>query len=66
MPLSGWTVVGVASNIGPGLFQFTSQPTTNDPQRYYTVQLPIVLCQGRPFRTFRKVKIETLIGFSPN
>jgi hypothetical protein len=40
LPLSNWTVVGAASNTAPGMFQFTSQPTTNDPQRYYGVRSP--------------------------
>jgi sugar lactone lactonase YvrE len=40
LPLSNWTVVGEASNTAPGLFQFTSQPTTNDVQRYFRVRSP--------------------------
>jgi hypothetical protein len=40
MPLSNWTVVGTASNIGPGRFQFTSQPTTNDSQQFFSVRSP--------------------------
>ena len=40
VPLNDWTVLGAASNIAPGLFQFTSPPTTNDPQRYYRVRSP--------------------------
>jgi DNA-binding beta-propeller fold protein YncE len=40
LPLSNWTVVGTATNTGGGQFQFTSQPTTNDPQRYYSVRSP--------------------------
>jgi DNA-binding beta-propeller fold protein YncE len=40
LSLSNWTVVGTASNTAPGQFQFTSQPTTNDSQRYYTVRSP--------------------------
>jgi hypothetical protein len=41
LPLTNWTVVGAASNVGSGgLLQFTSQPTTNDAQRFYTVRSP--------------------------
>jgi len=40
LPLSNWTVVGTAGNIGSGQFQFTSQPTTNDAQRFYGVRSP--------------------------
>lgn len=40
LPLANWTVAGTAFEISPGLFQFTSQPTTNDPARFYTVRAP--------------------------
>ena len=40
LPLANWTVVGSATNISSDLFQFTSQPTTNDRQRYYRVRSP--------------------------
>jgi DNA-binding beta-propeller fold protein YncE len=40
LPFSNWTVVGTASNIASNMFQFTSQPTTNDPKRFYGVQSP--------------------------
>jgi DNA-binding beta-propeller fold protein YncE len=40
LPLANWTVVASATNISSDLFQFTSQPTTNDQQRYYTVRSP--------------------------
>jgi hypothetical protein len=40
LPLSNWTVVGTATNMAPGQFQFTSQPTTNDQQRFYRVRSP--------------------------
>jgi DNA-binding beta-propeller fold protein YncE len=40
LPLNNWTVVGVATNTSPSGFQFTSQGTTNDPQRYYTIRSP--------------------------
>jgi sugar lactone lactonase YvrE len=39
-PLSNWTMVGTATNTAPGQFQFTSQPTTNDSQRFYQVRSP--------------------------
>jgi sugar lactone lactonase YvrE len=40
LPLDNWAVVGLATNISSNLFQFTSQPTTNDQQRFYTVRSP--------------------------
>jgi sugar lactone lactonase YvrE len=40
LPMSNWTVVGMPSNTAPGVFQFTSQPTTNNPQRFYSVRSP--------------------------
>jgi sugar lactone lactonase YvrE len=40
LPLTNWTAVGTPSNIGPGLFQLTTQSTTNDPQRFYRVRSP--------------------------
>ena len=40
VPLSDWTVAGAASNIGPDLFEFSSQVTTNDSQRFYQVRSP--------------------------
>jgi hypothetical protein len=40
LPLSNWTVVGTASNIGSDMFQFTSPPTTNSKQRFYSVRSP--------------------------
>jgi len=40
LPLSDWTVAGAATNAAPGMFQFTSQPTTNDAQRFYGVRSP--------------------------
>jgi hypothetical protein len=36
-PLSEWSVAGTPINTAPGIFQFTSQPTTNDAQRFYCV-----------------------------
>jgi streptogramin lyase len=40
LPLSNWTVVGPATNTAPGQFQFISQPTTDDAQRFYGVRSP--------------------------
>jgi DNA-binding beta-propeller fold protein YncE len=40
LPLSNWTVVGIASNTASDVFQFISQSTTNDPQRFYRVRSP--------------------------
>ncbi|MGD1083627.1 MAG: BACON domain-containing carbohydrate-binding protein [Verrucomicrobiota bacterium] len=40
LPFTNWTVVGAATNAAPSVFQFTSQPTTNDPQRFYGVRSP--------------------------
>jgi hypothetical protein len=40
LPLSNWTPVGPPSNPAPGMFQFTSQPTTNGSQLFYGVRSP--------------------------
>ena len=40
LPPANWTVVGAATNLGAGIFQFTDPQTTNDTQRYYTVRSP--------------------------
>jgi sugar lactone lactonase YvrE len=40
LPWSNWTVVGTPSNTAPDVFQFTAQPTSNDPQRFYGVSSP--------------------------
>jgi sugar lactone lactonase YvrE len=40
LPLTNWMVAGSATNTGSGQFQFTSQPTTNDSQRFYIVVSP--------------------------
>lgn len=40
LPLSNWSVIGVPSNIGSGIFQFTTQTATNEPQRFYRVRSP--------------------------
>jgi hypothetical protein len=40
LPLSNWTAVGAASNMGGGQFQVTLQPVTNTAQSFYTVRSP--------------------------
>lgn len=40
LPLSNWTVVGNPVEAPSGTYQFTSQPTTNDAQRFYGVVSP--------------------------
>jgi len=40
LPISAWTVVGTASNTAPGLYQFTTQATPNDPVRFCSVRAP--------------------------
>jgi hypothetical protein len=40
LPFAQWTVAGMASNIGPDLFEFTEPQATNDSQRFYTVRSP--------------------------
>jgi hypothetical protein len=38
VPLTNWTVLGTASNISPGVFQFTTTPTNS--ARFYAVRSP--------------------------
>jgi len=38
LPLTNWTVLGTASNVSPGVFQFTTTPTNST--RFYTVRSP--------------------------
>lgn len=40
LPLAEWTVAGAPASIGPGLYQFTSQPPTNGPQQFFEVTSP--------------------------
>jgi len=40
LPLSNWTVVGAATNIGSDIFQFTSQQGTNNSQLFYVIRSP--------------------------
>jgi hypothetical protein len=35
-----WTVLGPATEIGPGQFQFTDPQATNNPQNFYRVRSP--------------------------
>ena len=37
LPLSGWVVAGVPTEISPGQYQFTDAAATNGPQRFYRV-----------------------------
>jgi sugar lactone lactonase YvrE len=39
-PSSNWTVLGAASNMGSGLFQFTTLPVSNDSHRFYRIRSP--------------------------
>jgi DNA-binding beta-propeller fold protein YncE len=40
VPLNNWTVVGAATSVAPGQFQFTSPPATNNSQCFYVVRSP--------------------------
>jgi hypothetical protein len=40
LPLNDWTVLGAASEVFPGLFQFTDSQASNNPCRFYRVRLP--------------------------
>lgn len=40
LPLTNWTVVGVATNLGSGNFQFGTPLPTNSPQMFYRVRSP--------------------------
>lgn len=40
LPASNWTVIGGASQISPGVYQFIDLQATNFPQRYYQVRSP--------------------------
>jgi hypothetical protein len=39
-PVTNWTAIGTASNIGPNLFEFTETNPPTDPQRFYRVRSP--------------------------
>jgi len=40
VPLTNWGLLGVATEISPGQFQFTDPQPTNSPQRFYRVRSP--------------------------
>jgi hypothetical protein len=40
LPLADWTMIGSPTNVAPGVLQFTTAPTTNDPHRFYRVGSP--------------------------
>ncbi len=40
LPLNQWSVLGAATQIAPGMFQFTDPQATNFPQRFYQVRSP--------------------------
>jgi hyaluronate lyase len=40
LPLSNWTVLGVATQISSGIFQFTDLKMTNNVQQYYRLRSP--------------------------
>jgi hypothetical protein len=40
LPFADWTPVGTATNIGSGLFQFTSAPDTNNSERFFGIRSP--------------------------
>ena len=40
LPLSSWTVLGSASEVSPGEYQFTDSQATNSPRRFYRVRSP--------------------------
>lgn len=40
LPTSQWTILGTATQISPGAYQFTDSQATNFPQRFYQVRSP--------------------------
>ncbi|HWX20723.1 MAG TPA: hypothetical protein VN578_12565 [Candidatus Binatia bacterium] len=40
LPMSNWNVLGVATEISSGQFQFTDPQSTNNPQRFYEIRSP--------------------------
>ena len=40
LPLTNWTVLGTATQISGGVFQFTDQNATNNAQRFYRLRSP--------------------------
>lgn len=39
-PLANWAVLGPATNVSSNLFQFTFEPSTNDPNRFFMIRSP--------------------------
>jgi len=42
MPLTNWTPVGSATNMGSALFQYSYPINSNEPQRYFRVAAPTI------------------------
>ena len=40
LPFSNWTVIGGATEMSPGQFQYTDPQATNSPERFYRVRSP--------------------------
>jgi len=40
LPLASWSVLGAATEISPGRFQFADLQATNSPRRFYRVYSP--------------------------
>jgi hypothetical protein len=40
LPLSNWSVIGAATEVAPGQFQFTDPQAANNPQRFYRLRSP--------------------------
>ena len=40
LPSSNWTVLGIATNAGGGIYQFTDPGATNHPRRFYQLSYP--------------------------
>ncbi len=40
LPFTNWTVLGVTTEVSPGLYQFTDPQTTNNQQRFYRIRSP--------------------------
>jgi hypothetical protein len=40
LPMTAWDVIGVQTNVAPGLYQFAAPTTTNAPERFYRVRSP--------------------------
>ena len=40
VPVSNWSIAGVATEVSPGFYQFSDGQVTNHPQRYYRLRSP--------------------------